>query len=149
MKMIIDKNMDEEKPVRCGCGGSAATLVAPHENWGIYYRVKCWKCGTQTVPKRTKKEAVEAWNRTMGEFYRMDEFCTDCKEYDHEKHCCPRWNRVIKRTVNELKAERKKGNLKCIGFLTSQCSECGAQFHELEYTNFCPNCGADFRGNNE
>lgn len=24
-----------------------------------------------------------------------DEWCTDCKEYDHDKHCCPRFNRVI------------------------------------------------------
>ena len=25
-----------------------------------------------------------------------DEWCADCKEYDHDKHCCPRWNRVIR-----------------------------------------------------
>lgn len=25
----------------------------------------------------------------------LDEWCTDCKEYDKEKHCCPRFNRVI------------------------------------------------------
>ena len=37
--------------------------------------------------------------------------------------------------------ERKKGELKTVGFLTCQCSECGAQFHELEYASFCPNCG--------
>ena len=28
-----------------------------------------------------------------------DEWCTDCKEYDTERHCCPRWNRVIRQTV--------------------------------------------------
>ena len=38
--------------------------------------------------------------------------------------------------------EMKKAELKTIGFLTCQCSECGAQFHELEYTNYCSNCGA-------
>ena len=38
----------------------------------------------------------------------------------------------------------KTGKLKCVAFLTSMCSECGAQFHELEYTNFCPNCGIKF-----
>ena len=31
-----------------------------------------------------------------------DEWCTDCKEYDHEKHCCPRFNRVIRTTLNEV-----------------------------------------------
>ena len=33
-----------------------------------------------------------------------DEWCTDCKEYDHEHHSCPRWNRVIRQTVEEYKA---------------------------------------------
>ena len=34
-----------------------------------------------------------------------DEWCTDCKEYDHEKNCCPRFNRVIRNTVEEMKTE--------------------------------------------
>lgn len=33
----------------------------------------------------------------------LDEWCTDCKEYDQERHCCPRFTRVIKTTVDELK----------------------------------------------
>ena len=44
--------------------------------------------------------------------------------------------------IPPIEVEQKKGELKTIGFLTCQCSECGEQFHELEYTNFCPNCGA-------
>ena len=35
----------------------------------------------------------------------MDEWCTDCKEYDHEKHCCPRWNRVIRQTLKDAQPE--------------------------------------------
>lgn len=31
----------------------------------------------------------------------MNEWCTGCKEYDTEKHCCPRFNQVIRRTMNE------------------------------------------------
>jgi len=31
------------------------------------------------------------------------EWCTDCKEYDQNKHCCHRWNKVIRETVEELK----------------------------------------------
>lgn len=34
-----------------------------------------------------------------------DEWCTDCKEYDQERHCCPRWNRVIRQTMQDIKAE--------------------------------------------
>lgn len=37
------------------------------------------------------------------------EWCTDCKEYDQEKHCCHRWSKVIRNTVEELKAEREEG----------------------------------------
>ena len=29
------------------------------------------------------------------------EWCTGCKEYDHEKHCCPRFNKVIRTTLND------------------------------------------------
>lgn len=31
------------------------------------------------------------------------EWCTDCKEYDPEKHCCHRFAKVIRRTVEEMK----------------------------------------------
>lgn len=30
------------------------------------------------------------------------EWCHDCKEYDQEKHSCPRWTKVIRNTVAEL-----------------------------------------------
>ena len=35
--------------------------------------------------------------------YNPDEWCHDCKEYDQERHCCPRWNRVIRKTLEEIK----------------------------------------------
>ena len=28
--------------------------------------------------------------------YNASEWCHDCKEYDHDKHCCPRYNKVIR-----------------------------------------------------
>ena len=34
-----------------------------------------------------------------------DEWCHDCKEYDQERHCCPRWNRVIRDTLKDAKQE--------------------------------------------
>ena len=34
-----------------------------------------------------------------------DEWCTDCKEYDHDRHCCPRWNRVIRETLKDAQQE--------------------------------------------
>lgn len=38
--------------------------------------------------------------------YNMDEWCTDCKEYDQERHCCPKYNRVIRDAVDEVKNNR-------------------------------------------
>ena len=38
------------------------------------------------------------------------EWCHDCKEYDQERHCCHRWTKVIRQTVEEMKSaepERK------------------------------------------
>lgn len=37
-----------------------------------------------------------------------DEWCDSCQEYDHNKHCCPRWNKVIKNTVEELKVAQSE-----------------------------------------
>lgn len=37
------------------------------------------------------------------------EWCSDCKEYDKERHCCPRWNSVIRNTVDELSKDSVKG----------------------------------------
>ena len=33
----------------------------------------------------------------------LDEWCTDCKEYDQKRHCCPRFRRVIRETVEEVR----------------------------------------------
>jgi len=45
---------------------------------------------------------------------------------------------------------KRTGECECIGFCVSQCTVCGATFfHELEYENFCPNCGVKWRGGHE
>ena len=36
----------------------------------------------------------------------VDEWCTNCPAYDHEKHYCPRFKKVIRRTVQEIEEER-------------------------------------------
>lgn len=35
----------------------------------------------------------------------LDEWCKDCKEYDKEKHCCPRFNRVIREALKDTEPE--------------------------------------------
>lgn len=85
----------------------------------------------------------------------FDEWCVDCKEYDHEKHCCPRFNKVIRETVEEMKeAQSKTGKwIKPTGMMPPEymgvyrCSECGEiamrdwKRHYQTLTNYCPNCG--------
>ena len=43
-------------------------------------------------------------------------------------------------------AEAVQGEWTNVGVLTVRCSNCKSEFHELEAMNFCPNCGADMRG---
>lgn len=40
-----------------------------------------------------------------------DEWCLDCKEYDHDRHCCPRFNRVIGSVMDEIKTDKKLAKL--------------------------------------
>lgn len=35
----------------------------------------------------------------------LDEWCTDCKEYDKKRHCCPRFRRVIREVAEEVKRD--------------------------------------------
>ncbi len=91
-----------------------------------------------------------------------DEWCHDCKEYDTEKHCCPRFNRVIRTAVQEadetriqkayelgkLDAQLKTGRWIYTPGMNEQCSACG-QYFPLSYfkdrpfdVKYCPHCGA-------
>lgn len=36
------------------------------------------------------------------------EWCTDCKEYDKDKHCCHRWSKRIRETIGEIEEHYKK-----------------------------------------
>ena len=94
------------------------------------------------------------------------EFCSGgdnpCKEYDQEKHCCHRWTKVIRQTVEEMKSaepERKKGKWEVQPstgedrpFIWWKCSECGhvifseTERDRKEFHAFCGRCGADMRG---
>lgn len=54
----------------------------------------------------TVRMAIEALHKTEAQTD-TDEWCTDCKEYDHERHCCPRWNRVIRETLKDMQIEKR------------------------------------------
>lgn len=52
--------------------------------------------------------------------------------------------------INEIPAadvrENVRGEWISTGFMEVKCSNCKKTFHELESANFCPNCGAEMRG---
>ena len=50
-----------------------------------------------------KDRAIEMIEELPSAFPELDEWCDDCKEYD-AKHCsCPRYNRIIRSALEELK----------------------------------------------
>ena len=67
------------------------------------------------------------------------EWCTDCKEYDQEAHCCHRYSKMIKKTVEEMQIVRCKD---CIyadymdDIKTFWCSEGGRGKTVVPY-DFC------------
>ena len=67
------------------------------------------------------------------------EWCTDCKEYDQEAHCCHRWSKMIRKTVDEMKIVRCK-DCKYAEYIddvqTLWCTECG-QGRTVAPYDFC------------
>lgn len=37
----------------------------------------------------------------------LNEWCHECKEYDPEKGCCPRWGQVIRTALEDAKPEQR------------------------------------------
>ena len=56
------------------------------------------------------------------------EWCDTCKEYDQEAHCCHRWSKMIRKTVEEMQVVRCK-DCKYAEYIddvqTLWCTECG------------------------
>lgn len=57
-------------------------------------------------------------------------WCTDCREYDQEKHCCHRYSKVIRNTVTEI---RQKPVLDKINKMKSEIAD------SLEFWDYSPN----------
>ncbi len=77
------------------------------------------------------------------------EWCDTCKEYDQEKHCCHRWSKVIRDTIEEMKQEQEPKTGHWVH--GEYCSECGCdvpayiidwKWQKDMDAKYCPNCGA-------
>lgn len=55
----------------------------------------------------TDVEALNMAIKALEQKPQTFKWCTDCREYDQEKHCCYRWSKVIRDTVEEMRQELK------------------------------------------
>lgn len=100
------------------------------------YAVNGWETYIRVSDIKELPSVQPPWN--------PDEWCHDCKEYDKEKHCCPRWNRVIRNALEEAKP--RKGKWIRTRTMTHDgelyCDQCEQEHPEQKIIwNFCPNCG--------
>lgn len=93
------------------------------------------------APREVFDDAIKALEQEQQTF----KWCTDCKEYDQEKHCCHRWSKAIRNTVEEMKQEQepRKGHWLCRPHVygVTYCSICDFEL-KIDNTNYCPHCGA-------
>ena len=82
----------------------------PYNIWKPYFSIKYTENGQEFIGYGTYKP--EVLSEYLKEYFMpsaqpdTDEWCHDCKEYDKDHHCCPRWNRVIKTTLAEAQQVR-------------------------------------------
>jgi hypothetical protein len=95
------------------------------------------------------ESAIEALSQES--CYNPDEWCRTCSEYNQEKHCCPRYNKVIRNAVEEM----KETNIRTAEWvLLDECSNSGyycSECHKklvkegwsgtVKKIKYCPNCG--------
>jgi hypothetical protein len=96
-------------------------------------------------------ENLEAISKALEQEPQTFKWCTDCKEYDQEKHCCHRWSKVIRDTVEEMKQEQepKTGHwIKGYTFPDGEywkCDKCNELIKVKYPMYYCNNCGSDNR----
>lgn len=73
------------------------------------------------------------------------EFCASgenpCKEYDQQNHCCHRWTKVIRQTVEELKTQKQETTAKVKErWGLAMCESCKKRVYPNDI--YCSHCGA-------
>lgn len=64
-------------------------------------------CKSQAIDKNRWQEAIDRIKALPSAEEESFEWCHDCKEYDKSAHCCHRWTKVIRNTVEEIKNEQR------------------------------------------
>lgn len=93
---------------------------------------------------RAERREFQQWiNEALEQEPQTFEWCTDCREYDQKKHCCPRYNKVIRSAVEEIKQPKTHWisywgeEARCYVY---KCPECGNK--QPFDTKHCWECGA-------
>lgn len=113
---IVKQNKDlawksfrhEDGELCFGGGWFIVGIDTPEGSYTYHYEVKDWDLfDCQELPTskhwdgHTDKDVSRLLSLTDEVERKEGEWCTDCKEYDQEKHCCPRFNKVIRTTLQE------------------------------------------------
>ena len=152
---------DELKPVRCGCGGEAKvrTYIRTDHIEDPYHYVQCDECRISTVLYLTEAEAIEAWNRAMGERSATEvsgnqvHLCDSCKYaypecpdskvifgdgIGHDNICACSNYEARNKAMSERTA-KVTYKLRTSDGVTFGFCECGRQV--CAGTPYCSNCG--------
>lgn len=88
----------------------------------------CVNSDEQHGMQRMQRQAIIELTNLPSAEEEAFEWCDTCKEYDKEKHCCHRWTKVIRNTVEELRVVRCK-DCKYAEYMDDVqslwCTECG------------------------
>lgn len=77
------------------------------ENWWKTDHGYMWLCPHCGLPVHSDfEECLRCGTKRQSAQPELNEWCHDCKEYDKEHHCCPRWNRVIRTTLEEAQPDK-------------------------------------------
>lgn len=135
----------------------AITVIRNLQDWLYFSSMN----GGTKIQREALDIAVKALEKQI-QSEESFEWCTDCKEYDQEKHCCHRFSKIINQTVEEVRGTTAIGEwCKVHGLVTPggdpvwRCSNCGKGIHVfgVEHHSYgadiadnqwvaCPNCGA-------
>jgi len=115
------------KPVNCGCGGNVDvhfignTYIGDYHKFTGKYFICCEKCGVKTPICKTREEAIEIWNKAIGE----------------------RTAKVIKRgqTVAITPPNQTTNVIETRTSLWDECGNCGTMGMYRGW-KYCPQCGA-------
>lgn len=64
------------------------------------------------------------------------EWCVDCKEYDTERKCCPRFNRVIRTAVDDSNTYNTLNALEALERILNYCEEIDLHLPEAERSGY-------------